>query len=123
MQVLLHADPHTDGRHQMAQHVETLVKDSLSRFGEQVTRVEAHLSDAISHVKTQPDEIHCAMEARLVGIEPVVVKGRAGNAHQAIRDAVTKLQRAVSTALAKREPRRHAGAPGDAQAGDVDDVA
>ena len=29
MQVLLNADPHTDGRHKMAEHLETVVKEAL----------------------------------------------------------------------------------------------
>ena len=113
MQVFLNTDHHVDGRHKMAEHLTTVVKDALGRFGEQITRVEAHLADAISHVKTNPDEIQCTLEARLVGLEPVVVKDRSGNAHQAINGAVGKLKRAISTVLEKRDPSRHAAAPSD----------
>jgi ribosome-associated translation inhibitor RaiA len=113
MQVLLNTDPHTDGRHEMALHLEAVVKDALGRFGEQVTRVEAHLADAHSHVKTSPDDIHCTLEARLVGRDPVIVKDHAGNAHQAIQGAVGKLKRAIATALEKNAPRRSAALPGD----------
>ena len=105
MQVLLNADHHTDGRHEMAEHLTTVVKEALSRFGEQITRVEAHLADENSHVKAGPDEIQCTLEARLVGRDPVVVKDRAGNAHQAIHGAVGKLKRAVATVLEKHDPR------------------
>ena len=105
MQVLLNADHHTDGRHEMAEHLTTVVKEALGRFGEQITRVEAHLSDENSHVKAGPDEIQCTLEARLVGREPVVVKDRAGNAHQAIHGAAGKLKRAVTTVLEKHDPR------------------
>ena len=113
MQVYLNTDHHVDGRHEMAEHLTMVVKDALGRFGEQITRVEAHLADAVSHVKTQPDEIQCTLEARLVGLEPVVVKDRSGNAHQAISGAVSKLKRAVGSVLEKREPNRHAAAPKD----------
>lgn len=118
MQVFLNTDQHVDGRHRMAEHLTTVVKDALDRFGEQITRVEAHLADAISHVKTDhvktnPDEIQCTLEARLVGLEPVVVKDRAGNAHQAIHGAVGKLKRAVATVLEKHVPRHNAALPHD----------
>ena len=113
MQVLLNTDPHTDGRLEMASHLETLVRDALGRFGGQITRVEAHLSDANSHSKTGPADIHCTLEARLAGLEPVVVKDHAGTAHQAIHAAVSKLKRAVATALSKQEPRRNALLPDD----------
>ena len=119
MQFLLNTDPHTDGRHEMALHLESVVHDALDRFGEAITRVEAHLSDANSHNKAGPDEIHCTLEARLVGLDPVVVKDHADNAHQAIRGAMGKLQRAVSTTLAKHDPRRY----GATDPGSLDDAA
>lgn len=106
MQVLLNTDPHTDGRHEMAEHLEAVVRDALARFGEHVMRVEAHLSDANSHAKASPEQIHCMLEARLVGLPPVVVKDHAGTAHQAINGAAGKLQRAVATSLGKHDPRR-----------------
>jgi ribosome-associated translation inhibitor RaiA len=111
MQVLLNTDPNTDGRHDMALHLEHTVKDALGHFGERITRVEAHLSDAHSHAKAAPDDIHCTLEARLRGLEPVVVKDHAGNAHQAISGALGKLKRAVTTALEKHDGHRHAGLP------------
>jgi len=111
MQVLLNTDPHTDGRHEMAEHLESVVKDALGRFGEHITRVEAHLSDATSHAKASPDDIHCTLEARLVGLPPVIVKDHSGTAHQAIQGAVTKLKRALDTALGKHDPRRAAAPP------------
>ena len=106
MQVLLNTDPHVDGRHQMAAHLEEVVKDALSRFAEHVTRVEAHLADANSHAKSTPDDIHCTLEARLVGMEPVVVKDHANTAHQAIHGAVGKLKRAITTAVEKHDAHR-----------------
>lgn len=111
MQVFLNADPHTDGRHQMGEYLGTVVKDALSRFGENVMRVEAHITDENGHAKSSPDDIQCTLEARLAGMEPVVVKDRAASAHQAIHGAVGKLKRAVATVLEKHDPRRHAVLP------------
>lgn len=111
MQVLLNTDPHVDGRHKMVEHLTTVVKEALHRFGEQVTRVQAHITDENSHLKTGPDDIQCTLEARLVGLEPVVVKERADNVHQAIQGAVNKLKRAVEHALEKHAAHRHVPAP------------
>ena len=114
MQVLLNTDPHVDGRHTMADHLTTVVTDALGRFGEHITRVEAHIADENSHVKASPDQIQCTLEARLVGRDPVVVKDRAGSVHQAITGAVGKLKRAVATVLEKHDPRRAATPSDDA---------
>lgn len=113
MQVLLNTDPHTDGRADMAAHLETTVKDALGHFGERITRVEAHLSDANGHAKQAPGDIHCTLEARLRGLPPLVVKDAAGNAHQAIGGALDKLKRAVTTAFEKHDSHRHAALPAD----------
>ena len=107
MQVLLHADPNTDGRHSMQAHLERVVKDALDRFAERITRVEAHLSDAHSALKPSPDDIYCTLEAHVVGLGPVVVKDHAGNAHQAIDGAARKLKRAVTSEIEKHDPRSH----------------
>ena len=109
MQILLNSDPNTDGGHLMADHLKQVVTDALARFGDHITRVEAHLSDVNSTAKSGADDIHCTLEARLVGLDALVVKDHAGNAHQAIDGAVRKLKRAVETALAKHDdPRRRA---------------
>lgn len=109
MQVLLNTDPHVDGSQQMADHLESVVKDSLSRFADHLTRVEAHLSDVTNgHASTLPNEIHCTLEARLNKLDAVVVKDQAATAHQAINGAVGKLKRAIETVLAKQSNHRGA---------------
>lgn len=109
MQVLLNTDPNVDGRQAMADHLQAVVKEALDRFGEQVTRVEAHLADTHAQAKTHADEIQCTLEARMKGRDPVVVKNHAGTAHQAINGAVGKLKRAIGTVLERNDPRRGEG--------------
>lgn len=116
MQILLNSDPNTDGGHLMADHLKQVVSDALARFGDHITRVEAHLSDANSSAKSGADDIQCTLEARLIGLEPMVVKDHAGNAHQAIEGAVRKLKRAVESALAKHEEPRRRPAPDELEA-------
>jgi len=105
MQILLHTDKNIEGSAAMTEHLQAEVHAALGRYGERVTRVEAHLSDANGAARTGGDDIHCTLEARLVGEHAVVVKDHAGNAHQAIEGAVRKLQRAVGTLIAKHDPR------------------
>lgn len=108
MQVLLNTDPHIDGRQAMSDYLESVVTETLGHYGERITRVEAHVSDANSSAKANTDDIHCTLEARLVGLDPLVVKERAGTAHQAIHGAVRKLERALSSAIGKHDPRHRA---------------
>jgi ribosome-associated translation inhibitor RaiA len=114
MQVFLHSDPNTDGSHLMAEHLETVVTAALARFGERITRVEAHLSDVNGQASASDDDVHCTLEARLLGLDAVIVKGEAGNAHQAIEGALRKLKRAVGATIAKHDPRGHRAKPSEA---------
>ena len=120
MQVFLHSDPNTDGSHLMAEHLETVVTAALARFGERVMRVEAHLSDVNGQARGSADDVHCTLEARLLGLDPVIVKDQAGNAHQAIEGAVRKLKRAVGATIAKHDPRGHRAKPDEAVDATVD---
>ena len=104
MQILLHSDPNTDGRQAMTEHLKSVVTDAMGRFGDRITRVEAHLSDVNSQARSSGEDIHCTLEARLIGLQAIVVKDSAGNAHQAIDGAVRKLRRAVQTEIGKHDP-------------------
>lgn len=106
MQVILNTDPHVDGRHQMAEHLETVVKEALGRFADHITRVEAHISNASTNHKTHVEEIQCTLEARLSHLEPVVTKDHAATPHQAIQGALGKLKRAVTVVIEKQDKTR-----------------
>lgn len=106
MQILLHADPHTDGSQLMSEHFKIVVLEALAHFGERIKRVEAHLSDVNSPSKSSPGDIHCTLEARLVGLDAVVTKHHASNAHQAIDGAVRKLKRAIGSQIDKHDDPR-----------------
>jgi len=113
MQVILNTDPHIDGRQGMSDYLTALANETLGHYGERITRVEAHVSDANGAAKAGTNNIHCTLEARPVGLDPVVVKERAGTAHQAIHAAVRKLERALGSAFDKHDPRRSTRAQHD----------
>jgi ribosomal subunit interface protein len=105
MQITLHTGPHVEGGQPMTEHLQAVVNTALHRFGEKVTRVEAHLSDANSTSRTGHADVHCTLEAHIVGLDPVVAKEQADTAHQAIDGAVRKLKRVVGAAIGKHDPR------------------
>lgn len=109
MQVLLHTDPHVDGRQQMADHLDQVISAALGRFGERISRVEGYLTDADGEAKGGVGTIHCTLEAHLTSLGQVVVKEHADNAHQAIEGAARKLKRAVGAEIGKHDPRRQRG--------------
>ena len=106
MKVLLKGDTQVKDHLAMTSYLEGVLGASLSHFGEHVSRVDAHLSDDNSPAKANVDNIHCTLEAQLVGMAPVIAKDRAATSHQAIQGAADKLERALTHAKGKREAHR-----------------
>lgn len=90
----------------MTAHLEAVVREALSRFGDHVTRVEAHIVDLNAQASSHSGQIQCTLEARLAGIDPVVVKEHAATAHQSIDGALGKLKRALATRVERQEAHR-----------------
>ena len=105
MQVQLNTDRHIEAHDELAQQVETAVESSVGRFGDRITRVEAHLSDENSH-KGGDDDKRCVLEARVAGLQPIAVSHQAATLPQAIDGAARKLERALDSALGKLSNRK-----------------
>jgi ribosome-associated translation inhibitor RaiA len=81
------------------------IKQTLSRFTADVTRVEVHLSDQ-NHDASRGGDKRCAMEARLAHHQPVTVTQHAPNLDEAFRGASDKLKRALDSALGRLSNHR-----------------
>jgi hypothetical protein len=71
---------------------------------ENITRIEVHLSDQNAD-KGGSDDIQCKIEARLEGIQPVIVVGKNGSKEQALDDAVDKMKAKLRTVMGKIKNR------------------
>ena len=121
MQINVNTD-HTIQRHQgLDDHVTDVVNAAIGRFGEQITTVEVHLSDAVRE-KSADGANRCMMEARVTGYAPVVVSDHSDNLHQAVNGAADKLKRALDSAIGrlhdkhKQPSLKHMAAEGDSAA-------
>ncbi len=72
----------------------TELNASLSRFKDDITRIEVHMSDDIGD-KASAEHKRCVMEARLAYHEPLVVNHRAPSQDEAFRGASDKLKHAL----------------------------
>lgn len=105
MQININTDK-TIERHQgLDDHVESVVKAAVQRFGELITRVEVHLSDENSQ-KSSDGGNRCLLEARVTGYQPIAVSDHSVHLHQAISGAADKLQRAIDSALGRLHDRQ-----------------
>jgi len=81
------------------------IRQTLSRFAADVTRVEVHMSDE-NHDASGGGAKRCVMEARLAHHQPVAVTQQAPSLDEAFRGASDKLKRALDSALGKLTKHR-----------------
>lgn len=105
MQVQVRTDNNINGSAGLIENVEAELVDALSRFGNQITRVEVHLSD-VNGPKSVGDDKNCLLEARLAGRQPMVVNHEAATVRLAIDGATEKLERALDHVLGKLNDRK-----------------
>lgn len=109
MQINVNTDKTIERHAGLDDHVQTVVHAALHHFGEQISRVEVHLSDNKS-AKSADGDNRCMMEARVSGYQPIAVSDHAGTLHQAITGCADKLKRAVDSALGRLQDSKR-GAP------------
>lgn len=102
MQIQVHTDHNLHGGESLNERVETLLRDAVGRFADQITRIEAHLGDENAK-KGGGNDMRCMLEARLAGLPPVAVTEHAATLEQAINGAIGKLKRALDTHAGKQE--------------------
>jgi ribosomal subunit interface protein len=100
MQINVNTDNNIDGSARMTAYFTDTLEDALSRFDEQITRVEVHLSDENAH-KEGSDDKRCLLEARLKGLRPIVVSHNAENMDFAVSGAIDKLIKSLESTIGK----------------------
>jgi ribosomal subunit interface protein len=100
MQIQTNTDNTIELHEPLTRHVESVVKEGLSRFSEHITRVEVHLSETNDHKSSSGDH-RCLMEARVEGHPPIAASDHAASLHQAIHGAAEKLKRSVESTLGR----------------------
>ncbi|MDB5769751.1 MAG: ribosomal subunit interface protein [Burkholderia sp.] len=115
MQIQTNTDNTIELHEPLAKHVESVVKESLSRFSEHITRVEVHLGETSDKKSTSGDH-RCLMEARLENHPPIAASDHASSLHQAIHGAAEKLKRSIDSTLGRIKDSNK-GSPIVAEAG------
>jgi hypothetical protein len=100
MRVQINSDDSVQIPEELASQVIATVEIGLSRFSDQITRIEVHLGD-INAKRGGPADKRCALEARLAGLRPIAVTHHASTFEHAITGATGKLQRALDSTLGK----------------------
>jgi hypothetical protein len=98
MQVLVNCDDPLCCDENLFQRVEGVIAGTLERFGNRISRVEAHLGDVSGAKHGNRDKI-CSLEAWVGGAVSVTASHEAATLTEAIHDATDKLERLVAHAI------------------------
>lgn len=105
MHVQINTDSNIEGDSALTQQIEAVVRGTLDRFSERITRVDVYLSDESSDTKSGIDDMRCLLEASLVGLQPTVVSYQATTLEQAVDGAAGKLERSLETTFGRLDDR------------------
>ena len=105
MQIQINTDHNIQGQQALSDHFSGVVKSTLGRFSEHITRIEVHLSDVNGH-KVSKDDKHCLIEVRLGGRQPIAASHSAETLHQAVDKATEKLARAIDGKLGRVQDQK-----------------
>ena len=100
MTIQFNTDNNITGSEELQAPLNAAIEKSLSRFSNQITRVEVHLNDENSHKKGQNDK-RCMLEARMEGRQPIAVTNNADTNEQAVKGALDKLTASLETIIGR----------------------
>jgi len=90
MQIQINSGNNIKVHEEFASKIKGIVEDALSRFSDNITRVEVHLSDEDGN-KNGINDKRCMIEARLAGRQPAAVTETADTFDLAVIGAADKL--------------------------------
>lgn len=100
MKIQLNTDKNIQGTENLENFVSEKLSNSLKRFADHITRIEVHLSDQNAD-KGGPDDVHCKIEARVQGMQPVMVLSKSASKEKALDEAIKKMKAALDSILGK----------------------
>ncbi len=100
MIIQFNTDKNIDGNAEFTAPYVAQIKDEFTRYNHLITRIEVHLSDQDGN-KNGLNAMHCMIEARLEGRQPIAVNNQANTHDQAVAGAIDKLATSLDTIIGK----------------------
>lgn len=106
MQIQVNTDNQIPADESLTRRVRQIAEAELARFVDRLTRLEVHIGDENSRLKTGGDDKRCSIEARAAGLKPVSATHRAPTVELAVSGATEKLAAALDRRIGRlSEPR------------------
>jgi len=106
MQIQVRTSNGVENKDSLDRWASDFLKDALSRFSQDIMRVEVQLRD-VNAGKGGPDEKRCMLEARIAGRDPVAARHHAPTQDEAFRGATQRLIHLLDHTLGKLERHEH----------------
>lgn len=100
MTIQFNTGSNVNGTENMQERFGELISGKLSRFSEQITRIEVHLND-VNGKKEGQDDKRCVLEARLEGLQPIAVTSNGDTYDGAVTGAIEKMKASLDTVIGK----------------------
>jgi len=110
MQFQFNSDSSVMGTDNVAERIETMMREKLARFEDRLTRLEVHVSDENAH-KHGNDDKACTIEARPRGGRPIGVTEHAAKIDDAARKAANTMVQRLERVLGKEAKHKHDARP------------
>lgn len=110
MQFQFNSDSSVMGTENVAERIESQLRQRLERFAGRLTRIEVHVSDENARKGGDADKA-CMIEARIKGGRPIGVTGKAGDVDAAARIAGNTLAQRLERHFGKAGNKRHEPSP------------
>lgn len=104
MHIQINTDHNIAGSARMSAYFTKNLEETFERFVGEITRIEMYLTD-VNGDKGGDDDKRCLLEARLKGLNPVVVTHHAETMEIAVSGAMDKLVKSIESTIAKRRRR------------------
>lgn len=94
MIIQLNTDKNIQGNERLEGYLNTVISKELSRFSDNITRIEVHLSDE-NGAKSGVNDKQCTLEARLENKQPIVTSSKGDTLEKAVSAALEKLKTSI----------------------------
>lgn len=98
MIIQLNTDKNIEGNARLEEYLNSVIEKDLSRFTNDITRIEVHLSDENASKKGEDDK-HCKLEARIEKMQPIAVTGKGSTLEKSVSDSLKKMKTSIEKAI------------------------
>ena len=100
MMIKIHTDNTVEHNERMDTYFTNVVDAALSRFEDNITRIDVYLGDE-NGGKFGSDDKRCTMEAHMAGKPPLAVVNHSDTIEKAVNGSIDKMKRVLNTTFDK----------------------